>query len=63
MGNRQNLRFNRWGWKARDLMKLPARMARISERIVIPKETHILVGWTSKIVSFLKVINNKNVDI
>jgi len=28
--------------KARDyLMKLPARMARISERIVIPQETHI----------------------
>ena len=28
--------------KARDyLMKLPARMARISERIVIPQESHI----------------------
>jgi hypothetical protein len=25
-------------------MKLPARMARISERIVIPQETHILSG-------------------
>jgi acyl-[acyl-carrier-protein] desaturase len=45
MGNRQISGLTDEAEKARDyLMKLPARMARISERIVIPQETHIFWG-------------------
>jgi hypothetical protein len=41
-------------------MKLPARMARISERIVIPRN-HILNGLNQQDCKFLKSINT-NVD-